>query len=78
MTPALAGASYRLGLAAGIALGRQLEGAERDEAWNRIAGPISRIDPLFMRKRWAVRGELRDQAEFGKPHPLDFPGRDAA
>ena len=70
--------SYRRGLADGIALGRRLEGAERDAAWNEIARPVARIDPERKRKRWAVRGEQRTRETFGQPHPGDYKGRERA
>jgi hypothetical protein len=69
---------YARGLADGVALGRRLEAAELDEAWNRIAGPISRIDPAFMSMRWAVRGEPRTRETFSRAHPGDFKGREGA
>lgn len=70
--------SYRRGLADGIALGRRLEGAERDRAWNEIARPVARIDPELKRKRWTVRGQPRTRETFGQPHPDDFTGQGAA
>ena len=51
---------------------------ELAEAWNRIARPISRINPEFLRRRWSVRGELRTREQFGQPAPGDFKGRGAA
>jgi len=69
---------YVRGLADGVALGRRLEAAERDRAWDAIAGPISRIDPAFMSRRWAVRGEPRTRETFGRAHPGDFKGREGA
>ena len=70
--------SYRRGLADGIVLGRRLEAAERDRAWNDIARPIARIDPAFMSRRWTVRGEPRTRETFGQPHAGDFKGRKGA
>jgi hypothetical protein len=29
-------------------------------------------------RRWTVRGEQRTRATFGRPHPDDYPGKDAA
>jgi hypothetical protein len=69
---------YECGHEAGFAEGRQDMADELAEAWNRIARPISRIDPEFMRRRWSVRGDLRDREEFGQPAPGDFKGRGAA
>lgn len=76
--PGLLELAYKRGLVLGIVIGRGMEGAERDAAWNEIARPISRIDPELLRRRWSVRGELRTREEFGKPHPGDFPGRGVA
>ena len=73
--------SYRRGLADGIILGRRLEGAERDAAWNAIARPVARGGLAYAeleRKRWAVRGEPRTRETFGLPHPDDFTGRGVA
>jgi hypothetical protein len=69
---------WQSGHEAGFAEGRQDMADELAAAWNRIAGPISRIDPQFMRKRWSVRGELRTREQFGQQSPGDFKGRGAA
>jgi len=72
---------YRRGLADGIDLGRRLEGAERDAAWNRIARPVARggrSHAELERRRWAVRGEARTRETFSQPHPGDFTGQGAA
>ena len=66
---------YVRGLADGVALGRRIEAAERDQAWNEIARPISRIDPAFMSRRWAVRGEPRTRETFSRAAPGDFRGK---
>jgi hypothetical protein len=73
--------SYRRGLADGIDLGRRLEAAERDAAWNAIARPAARGGPTFAeleRKRWAVRDSARTRETFGLPHPDDYKGRGRA
>jgi hypothetical protein len=73
--------SYQRGLADGIALGRRLEGVERDAAWNAIARPVARGGPSYdelERKRWAVHGEPRTRETFGLPHPDDYKGRERA
>jgi len=69
---------WRAGWAEGYDKGRADEGAERDRAWNEIARPISRIDPAFMSRRWAVRGQLRSRETFGRAHPGDFKGKEGA
>jgi hypothetical protein len=69
---------YQFGHEAGYTEGRQDMADELAAAWNRIAGPISRIDPQFLRRRWSVRGELRDRETFGQPSPGDFKGRGTA
>ena len=69
---------YECGREAGYAAGRQDMADELAEAWNRIARPISRINPEFLRRRWSVRGELRTREQFGQPAPGDFKGRGAA
>lgn len=59
--------------AAGVRRGRELEGAERDAAWNRIAAPIARGGPAYAEmetRRWGPGGRAR----FGDARPGDFPG----
>jgi hypothetical protein len=73
--------SYRRGLADGIDLGRRLEAAERDRAWNEIARPVAHGGPSraeLERKRWTVRGEPRTRETFGLPHPDDYRARERA
>jgi hypothetical protein len=67
-------------LHAAYAAGREAEGTERDQAWNRIAGQVSRSGKFadVERRRWTVRGEQRTREDFGRPHPDDFKGRDGA
>ena len=71
---------YRRGDEDGYARGRQDEGTERDQAWDRIARPASRAAPFreFERRRWAVRGEPRTRETFSQPHPGDYQGRKGA
>jgi hypothetical protein len=78
-------AAYSLGLAAelagwaaadawaaGVRRGRELEGSERDAAWNAIAAPIARSELAgeTEAKRWGPGG----RAHFADPRPGDFPG----
>ena len=71
---------WRAGLAEGYGMGREDEGAERDRAWNAIARPASRAEPLaeLERRRWTVRGEPRTRETFSQPHPGDYQGRGSA
>ena len=69
---------YDAGLRHGIELGRELEAAERDAEWIKIATPIARGGQPYAdleRRRWTLRGEPRTRETFGLPHPDDFPGR---
>jgi hypothetical protein len=76
---------YRRRLAAAAAA------AERERAWS--AGYAAAVADIKAAEhaltnhlrglpreveRWAVRGEPRTRAEFGKPHPGDYPGKGAA
>ncbi len=72
---------WRAGWAEGYDMGRRDEGAERDQAWNEIARPVTRGGPThdeLERKRWTVRGEPRTRETFGLPHPDDYQGREGA
>jgi hypothetical protein len=73
----LAGRAAAAGWEAGVRRGRELEGAERDAAWNRIAAPIARGGTAYAEmevRRWGPGGRAR----FGDAQPGDFAGfRDA-
>lgn len=72
-------AGWLAGHEAGYDAGREAEATERDAEWDQIARPVARGGPAhaeLQRRRWTVRGEQRDRATFGLPHPGDFPGRE--
>lgn len=71
---------YLRGHGDGYAAGRADEAAERDAAWRELAGPVAHGEPFAEteRRRWRLRGEPRTRATFGRPHPDDHQGNDAA
>jgi hypothetical protein len=70
-------AAERAAFLRGVTTGRQMEGAERDAEWNRIAGPIARGGPEFAeleRRRWGAGGS----EHFGDPGDGDYAPQERA